>query len=536
LIPLFAASWAGPAKLLFSLLFHLGFFFLPGVALCCLWPKARSLWTLMVLPLLLGYLSFWIFFASKPAGKLFSFSLFLVSAAVVLFRRSAARRILRRYTTPLLLIGSVAFLHLSLFAWYGDPQRHNVGLANHRFTSYELPGDNVIPYLLAGRIYSHQPLRPFCCGGWLSSDRPPLQAGVALLLEPVRPFSFGEQYQVVGTLLQCLWLGAAWSALRSFGLPARVRLRALLLVAITGFAFFNAAFVWSKLLGAALMLLALQQLRQAQWVRMATSISLSFLAHPGSLISLPVFFLFFGSRKNLRSIPVAAGTAVLLAGPWFLYQKLVDPPGNHLTKMHLAGVMDFSNRDSIGQAVAHAYSSTSIDKIAYNKASNYAFLVGNQPWRLATLLPSNAESLRVLAFNHLVNALGLMNIGWLFLLRVPRHTRRLLFASLASLAIWCLLLLGPNGSATAHLSYTDVLLIAIPLAVGLVQLPTTWRNLVFAFSLFVLMVDWVLSPGQPFSIPFVLVSMLPVGFLCVIFVQPAVVAIPRKALSPRPAR
>ena len=80
----------------------------------------------------------------------------------------------------------------------------------------------------ATRIAGHLPLSGFLVGNWLSSDRPPLQTGFALLLWPLW-HAGGRQlgYQLLATGLEACWLPALWVLLRVRGVrPAGLRGRA----------------------------------------------------------------------------------------------------------------------------------------------------------------------------------------------------------------------------------------------------------------------------------------------------------------------
>src|SRR6185437_11790146 len=171
------------------------------------------------------------------------------------------------------------------------------------------PGDNLIPFIFAERIYDRQPLKPFCCGDWLSSDRPPLQAGIFLLQRPLRFFgNTGLQYQLLGAALQCLWLCGAWAFLKSLGAPSHRITQALGFLIFSGFLFYNSVYVWPKLLSATFILftfsIAIAVITKGRRITLfetmlaATSFSLAIVAHPGSIFSAPALLaLLIWKRK-----------------------------------------------------------------------------------------------------------------------------------------------------------------------------------------------------------------------------------------------
>jgi hypothetical protein len=74
--------------------------------------------------------------------------------------------------------------------------------------------DNALPQFFAEHVAQVQPR--MLIGDWLGSDRPPLQSGIVLSLNPLTrgvPFA-NVSYQLLGSLLQCLWVVGLWTVAR----------------------------------------------------------------------------------------------------------------------------------------------------------------------------------------------------------------------------------------------------------------------------------------------------------------------------------
>lgn len=447
---------------------------------------------------LLGYLSFWIFLASKPAGRLFSYAVYAATAAVLVVwgRRAEFWRVLRlQVSLPFTFVVASAALYLSLFWLYGDGG-HREGLAERRFFEELRPGDDLIPLIFADKLYSRQPLHPFCCGDWLSSDRPPLQTGVTLLVLPLRVTSIGATYQIAGTLLQCLAFAAGWRLLLALSVSRRTALQAITLLILCAFFFYNSVYVWPKLLAGAFILFALaiffSVLRQQEEIKRSDAVfgglclGLAFLAHPGSVFSLPAFLAVAAWHWRLfplRSVLAGIAPILLLLFSWTAYQRWIDPPGNRLTKMHLAGVFDIDSR-TLPEALRDSYLRRTWAEIARNKESNLKQVIGTDPLFRKALIPG--EGARILQREYIWNSMGLLTAGWLVAVAAifSRALRArvqpmlyLLAAVIVNLLLWCLILFGPEGTFTTESSYGDLLILGLSLATLLLATlprPITW--------------------------------------------------------------
>ena len=497
--------------------------------------KTKALLIIVCTSGVLGYASFWCFFANKSLGKGMSFMVYgtaLILVSRAMYRSTEARRTAKELARPLLFVFITGICYLSLFYLFSGPQKQGAGLADVRFFEQIRPGDNLIPFIFAEKIYGHLPLKPFCCGDWLSSDRPPLQAGIFLLLRPLRFGCAAEvQYQLIGCLLQTLWLCGVWCVLLSLRTVEQRVSQILALMSLSGFLFYNSVYVWPKLLAACFIFFALTIFFEALLSRRAITtrnmiagticIALAVLAHPGSVFSLFIFLFVLVTRPWMLNIrQVGLGVCVLCAFllPWTAYQKYFDPPGNRLLKMHLAGAINIDQR-SFGRALADAYSQRSFSQIWQNKYSNLKMLFGNKPFdsygltalkigRKDNLNRGVTEESRIVQREYIWNALGILNIGWisgLIILLRPKHLKSgvpysgwLATAAAANLIVWCLLLFGPSGTFTTHSSYADILLICVSLSGWIVALPSLVQLIVIGLQVFNLLVVWTWSLPSTF--------------------------------------
>ncbi len=562
--------WQGDLLILCAFVLSFGLFLFPGFAVAVSLPKRRTLSPVYLVVVViataaaLGYVSFWIFFASRTAGKTFTFLLYgLASVSTVrsFFGQREGQQIIRQIAAPFLLALLAGICYLSLFYLFGDPANHGAGLANVRFSESDRPGDNIIPLIFAERLYNHEPLRPFCCGDWLSSDRPPLQSGIFLLQQPLRLVSIGVQYQLLGTALQCLWVCGAWCLLRALGAAERRIRQVLPILILSGFFFYNSVYVWPKLLAAACLLLALSVLlgvvsanrpaTRFDTVLMAACLGLALMAHPGSAFSLPALGVVFLRYRRLflfRVLGLGVLGVLTFIAPWSAYGKWIDPPGNRLPKMHLAGQYKVDSHTA-WQAISDAYRARSFEEILHLKWSNVRELAGHQPlepFSFGKFIHRDlAVHSRIAQREWIWNALGLLNLGWFaglgFLLQrrsyttaIP-HSRWLLAAALFNFLVWSFVMFGPNATVTTHSSYADIILLSLGLCGFLLALPGRAVLIVFGLQICNLLVVWAWFPpvasfpqGKRMEAPFLISGSAALLGLLWIFAR----ACPTQSLEP----
>jgi hypothetical protein len=532
LIPLLQAQLLSILLVVVDYLYDFGLFLLPGFALAAFAPvhkslkgAAQSLIFIISAGATLGYISFWIFFANRPAGRIFTVIVYCLSVSLLfaIWRTGSSSLIVatvRNVRIPLTYATLAGCFYLCLFFLFTDPIYSGAQLAGQRFFHELRPGDNLIPQIFADKLLLAQPLKPFCCGDWLSSDRPPLQSGIFLLERPLHiVHNEALDYEILSVSLQSLWICAVGCLLSSLGTPAlRIRQTWGFLI-FSGFLFYNSVYTWPKLLAAAFVLFILsilldsirskQPLTQTSFFLSASCLGLALMSHPGSIFSLAIFLVFLIRERNLlsfRGLVLAAVVLALFTVPWTACQKFVDPPGNRLFKMHIAGVIPVDAR-SAWQALSDAYSTNTLKQIGSNKLSNILLLAGRHPLDTfgVTVLFNDAakEQSRIAQREWIWNAVGLMNFGWLAWVIVVLRRKRgtlpipysgwLIAASLANLVLWSLVMFGADATVTTHSSYADILLLMVGLTGFMLTFPAILRYTLIGLQIFNLCVVWVWS-------------------------------------------
>jgi hypothetical protein len=528
---------------------NLGWMLLPGVATALLIARRRYLspvHAVMIVILtnaILGYIAFWAYFASRPLGKAVSYSTLALSviALVPMLRRNAGlRKLVKHIAPPFLYVLVAGVCYLCLFFLYSNPVKMGGDLGNWRFSKQVLPGDNIIPLIFAHKVYDGAPLRPFCCGDWLSSDRPPLQAGVVLLEWPFRLSNVGMQYQFVSTALQCFWICGVWCFLKSLRTSEHRMRQVLAFLILSGFLFYNSVYVWPKLLAAALILFipailfdALREKRalsQFEAVLAALSFSLALLAHPGGIFSIFAIFLLLLFRRDLvtlRASALAMLVTVIFLTPWTAYQKFYDPPGDRLLKLHLAAVGP-PDHNSFWYDLRDAYTRLPVSIILHNKWRNLRILAGHRPF--AALIPGVLPPDRA-GRDFIWSAVGIANVGWvaalILLLRRKRaravpYSELIIGAVILNLLVWCLVMYGPGQTYTPHSSYADIIAISIGLLGFLLMLPRVVCLILLGIQIASLLMGFVFyrPPGVPLASgamvpPHLQISLLVLGIACI---------------------
>lgn len=445
-----------------------------------------------------GYLIFWSWFLTwrlvRPLG--FAFELLALLCIVLTWKRTSqeSRLALRPLAAPAMLVLASAVLMLAAGFAYGGLDKP-LQTAESRF-SHSLPVDNEIPYILDRAMMKTHQIPSNIYGDWLTSDRPPLQSAIVLsqyfaLIGPAE-----VAYQVLATLLQSLWIYALWLLLYSLRLSGRVIGLVLAGCLFSSFSFVQSLFVWPKLLAASYTLgfFALlfrnfadddRRSRQLMGVTAGALIGWALLSHGGSVFALlgiaPTVFL---CRRpvQLRMLSIALLAAVLLYVPWALFQKIYDPPGDRLLKMHLAGVWTIDKR-SFGLTLFDSYHHLSIGQIMDYKKLNLkeSFDISQfwpplrqmlfelpkaEPGRSATRLAA-AKNLNAAQFFHFLAAPGLFVLGILALIPASIRAFRsfecnaalLLLASVVfTNVIWSLVMFGPSTTVLHQGSYVTVLM------------------------------------------------------------------------------
>lgn len=502
----------------------LGGFLLPGLLGAGLLARRGSVpgtavaLTAVALSSALGYAAFWAYLAGPGVGRLASFVVTAAGVAGVL-ASPAARRLLAgtlrspAVALPLALLFLVALFYNAVLFASASTTPVELRARTHLMRNDGLPIDNDLPRLLADRLADGRDPRPIY-PEWQSSDRPPLQTGAVLLQRPFASALGIEalHYQLLASALQCSWVAAVWALAAAFRFRPAGTALALAAATFSGFFFLNSLYVWPKLYAGALALLALVLLAgrrpsPATAAVAALGAALGLLAHAGvvfTLVPLAAFVVVRRTRPPL--VPAVAGAAVVavLMAPWWAYTRFYDPPGDRLTKRHLAGVLQADDRSLTG-ALVHAYSQTPPSELVRNKWENLDAMVEGPPgW--AEVRRGGAERVRASEFFVLNWALGPLNLAWPVLAAGLVRSRRLwrrrhwrgavavLGLGVVAVVFWALAMFGPGTTQVHHGSYATMILLWVglagvaasesrPAAVALAAVSVAWFGAVWAFDM-----------------------------------------------------
>jgi len=299
-------------------------------------------------------------------------------------------------------------------------------------------------------------------------------------------------------MLQAQWIFALWTLLKALDVSDRASNLALAVCIFSGFAFLNTLYVWPKLMAASYLLAAMAILipngpdalhrihRVAAAVLAGGLAAFSFLSHGSSMFGiLGVFLTLICLRRHLdyKFFGLFLITAATLYLPWFLYQRLYDPPGDRLLKWHLAGVTALDSR-TFSRTLIDAYTEVSPGQILVYKLENVKTLAAHemdygrklvrlawqftrQGFRETEALTEAASDLRGYLFFYLAPNMGALALAsFAFLIRHKKSAwsaewkaAALLFSYvILTLAIWCLLMFTPGSTVIHQGTYTVVLL------------------------------------------------------------------------------
>jgi hypothetical protein len=420
---------------------------------------------------LVAYGLFWIWWMSPTAGAIASIAATAAAAAAIAWLVARLDRATMSHATPLGVAALVWIAYAVFVLAFGmAPSGFQSPLGSMAQRFVELPGDNLLPWIFAQQIAAEHVQSPMA-GGWLSSDRPPLQT--AYLLASIVPFLPRAEVhaQVQASLLQALWVPGTWILLASFGLARGAVFLALAAGMFSGFAFTHVLFTWPKLLPVAYVAVTAAVLFNAPretlsdprvGATVGAALALAMLTHAGSvfiILGLGLVLLALRRVPGLQSLTATAVAGIVIMLPWMLYQALVDPPGNRLAKWFLAGVVEVDSRP-LGQSVREAYAALAPGEFMRNKAQNVEAMIGpaDYPalvWKASTtgLDDPGAETLRHRQFLHFIAALGMLALAPLAWL-APRAWRAREFkASLCLFAVclvtiipWVLVIFVPRGT------------------------------------------------------------------------------------------
>lgn len=433
---------------------------------------------------LAGYAAFWAGIFHPAFGRFFSWFAFAAAAATCWRMRRPGAAWLRAHR-DLLLVGALVAVGYGATLYLFPAPTWSTGAAS-RFLA-DMPGDNELPRVFTEVVSSGNPTRVLG-GDWLTSDRPPLQTGVALLTWPVLRtlgFDLDTACAATGLWLQLLWIPALHLLLRSLGVDSRRATAVVAALAFTGFLLFNSVYVWPKLAAAAFVVIAFVEwfLRPAtsdeteirfRYVRAGTCAGCAWLLHGGVTFALLALVPFvFAAWRRWRSWLWAGLAFIVLALPWLAYQRGYAPPGNRLVKWHIAGVIPPDSR-SVGQALHDSYAKIGWSGAWDARCKNLAMLFGGSWSSLVNAGPSRAPLSRRVDDQYFplrTAALWWLALGALpfwavrqwrtnFAQREAGRNHGLTFGWLAGTCVaWVALMFFPNEAFTHQGSYTVQLLL-----------------------------------------------------------------------------
>ena len=473
--------------LLLTFLLHLVLTALPGVAATLLAARlgVRSIPLLLAIALAatgaIAMLVFWSYYGDRTLGETVSYLVLFGSALSIawsLYAGRIDRELLRGLAIPLAL-WSLGSLFLVFLGFVHGGMDAPIELAATRFYG-PLPSDNDIPYHFANWYYANgHSGHPTFPPDWLASDRPPLQTGY-VLGQWLSGAADGElHYQVLGVLLQQLWIVGLWALLLAARVGRLTRALVLVTVLVSDVAIVNGFFVWPKLLPTAMLLAAAalvltplwEDLRRNAWAGalVGALFGVAMMGHGSSVFGIVPLALIaaFRGLPSWRWLGVAVLAGALLTVPWSAYQKWGEPPGNRLLKYQLAGVTELDDR-GFGETFLDSYGEAGFGGTIHNKTENFVTMAGGGPWwthaKLAVEALEDGDSSNFLRevrgdlFYNLLPALGLFLIAPFLMLFAHRRARdnpgewALALTCFAVLAIgavlWGLVLFGNEAART----------------------------------------------------------------------------------------
>ena len=490
---------------------------------------------------LVGYGAFWSYFLNHALGLIYSYLVLLLSGTTVAWmgirlRRSPQLQLMRRLLVLTLLLLTASLFIVSLGFVYGRPDAVQA-YECQRFAPPTLSIDSFLPKILADDVFAGNIPKPFCAP-WLSSDRPPLQAGMVLWHYAWTHGNRDLAYQALGTIFQLTYLAGLWAFLEAAGINRRATALIMAVALFSGFTIVNSFYVWPKLLPVAYLFLipAYFFTERYQHIRtdwrvgclVGAAAALAMLCHGGSvfaLLGIGITLLILRRIPGRRFVLAATATAILLYLPWSLYQHYYDPPGDQLLKMHLAGNLEPSPDGKLGTLLVENYEKLGWKGAAQYKISNFRTLFDTRSFGpdptdvLITLLRGDqqqraaaASSLRHGMFLQWFWSLDLMFFAAVVCLvsaivrrprtREFRQSLILWLCTGVTLILWYLLMFGP-GSTFVHQGcyFTEIAAFAAAILglwalSPLLALLFTAAHVVFTFAIYVF-----LRPPQTAGVP-----------------------------------
>jgi hypothetical protein len=491
-----------------------------------------------------GFLTFWVFYLGGPqTGQIFAFvvtSVLVLTVGALSFKSRGRLR----FAVGLPMIPALVWVTAALLIFsFGAAYNRNAPVAEAATTrfSHPLPIDNQVPLYLANAL--EQPGRPLphpLYVVWTSSARPPLQAGVYLFQESLLPGRDSNQlhYQIVGVLLQSLWVLGAWAFLTSIGASAGLVALTLAGTLFSGLIIVNTFFVWPKLFAAAYVLVLAAFLITPQFRTQRNSALAgltagglaagALLAHEGTglaLLAFGIVMLFQRKLPSLRFLLPGVAVLVVTFGSWAAYQQFIDPPGDQIARLEIANQANLlENRQSLSSQIISAYSSKPISAVVHNKISNLttpfshldefvtstfdtlrSYVDHSPGWQRERT--NSVFSVRAVTFFFLVPSVGLISLGlfawlWGLLFRPqvsgPFRVAGTLWVFLfVNVVTWALILFGPNATVNHAGTFATGILAMIACIIGLWEISPWFAIIVTGLQAVIVIVVYGLNGPLP---------------------------------------
>jgi hypothetical protein len=267
--------------------------------------------------------------------------------------------------------------------------------------------DNVIPFVLANALSTGHVASPLI-GDWLSSDRPPLQTGLYLLLTLSTD---ALPYQIVASWLQATFLLGVWGLVLSADLSSSARRLVMLACCLLPTAIVNTFFVWPKMLAVGYLMLVFALLfcfqpaevfeRRLAAILIGAAAALAILSHGASFFALIAFgaiVLITGPWPLWKPAIHSLSTLVAVYAQWMVYQNVLDPPGNRLLRWLLAGVVPIDERGFV-TALRDSYAMPTWHDYLQGRLENVKALIGPWPRHVRDVLALVADQGTAVAAN-----------------------------------------------------------------------------------------------------------------------------------------
>ena len=336
----------------------------------------------------ISYAAFFVFWASPLAGALLAGLLGLLGLAGFVALVGQAGGPGGTVAAPAWLRGSAwlwLLVALAIVFVFRLPEV-NAGpwSPNGRFDPASWSSDNQLPIRIGQMLAKGNLQDTSWMGAWQVSDRPPLSYGWHAVFNRLfgtrlawtdGAYLLFQHAWPVGILLNTLWapvlLLMARRATGSHALSLGIVAGAF----FSPFLVFNSGYIWPKLLSAAFGITAAWLLfgigrggdrrlplrgDDTAFVLAALLSALALQSHGGAVFGVLAMLLltpWLRGWPSLRAMAISALVCTAVLGPWMLYQKLVDPPGNALLKFAFAGTFGFGEEhvgvlDTIRRAYA----------------------------------------------------------------------------------------------------------------------------------------------------------------------------------------